>query len=203
MGSRTALFSGVVASVLLAGCTGVPVRTDQNAQLLASVHCQSVGWAGGFKGSSPLRNSIANPLNEARLRDAIAANLQTHGLSLVSAPAAGQPAPAAQCLIGYGIGMQREVDSVYPDGWAFGAAYYGRGWGARGWGPGWGAYGGWGWDQPYVYHQSFITVDLYDAASKSPIWHASAEQSLTGLTGDAATQRIRAAVDAIFLKFPK
>ncbi len=64
----------------------------------------------------------------------------------------------------------------------------------------WGA--GWGWGAPYVYHQSFITVDLYDAASQAPMWHASAEQSLSGLTGDAASQRIRAAVDAIFLKFP-
>jgi hypothetical protein len=62
--------------------------------------------------------------------------------------------------------------------------------------------GGWGY-APYVYRQSFITVDLYDAASRMPIWHASAEQSLSGLTGDAAAQRIRAAVNAIFLKFPK
>ena len=46
-------------------------------------------------------------------------------------------------------------------------------------------------------------MDLYDAASKQPLWHASAEQSLSGLTGDAATQRIRAAVNAIFLKFPR
>jgi hypothetical protein len=46
-------------------------------------------------------------------------------------------------------------------------------------------------------------VDLYDAGSKQPIWHASAAQSLNGLTGDAASQRIRAAVNAIFLKLPR
>ena len=34
------------ASSALAGCTGIPVRTDQNSQLLASVHCQSLAWAG-------------------------------------------------------------------------------------------------------------------------------------------------------------
>ncbi len=55
----------LAAAAALAGCTGIPVRTDQNAQLLASVHCQSVAWAGGFKGASPLRDGIANPLNEA------------------------------------------------------------------------------------------------------------------------------------------
>lgn len=204
--SRLTVLIPVAAGVALAACVGVPVRTDQNSQLLATVHCQSVAWAGGFRGNSPLRNTIANPLNEARLRDAIAANLQSAGLTLVDAPPpspAGRPAgappsptPAAQCLIGYGIGMSRDVDAVYPDGWAYGGGYWGRPWGPRwGWGVGWG--------EPYAYNQSFITVDLYDAASRMPIWHASAEQSLGGLTGDAATQRIRAAVNAIFVKFPK
>jgi hypothetical protein len=197
MSRLTVLVPIAVLSTALAACTGIPVRTDQNSQLLASVHCQSVAWAGGFKGSSPLRNTIANPLNEGRLRDAIAANLHTVGIALVESPIGGPgtPAPppaAAQCLIGYGIGMQREVDSVYPDGWGYGVGF---------WGPGWGP--GWGWGGPYVYHQSFITLDLYDTASHKPMWHASAEISLSGLTGDAATQRIRAGVDAIFVKFPR
>ncbi|MEJ0004819.1 MAG: DUF4136 domain-containing protein [Steroidobacteraceae bacterium] len=184
----------LVGGGVLAGCTQIPVRTDQDAQLLASVHCQSYGWAGGFKGESPLRNSIANPLNESRLRDAIAADLQIAGKVLAGAATtpAVSPAPGAQCLIGYGIGMQRQVDAVYPEGWGYGRAF---------WGPGWGP--GWGWGEPYIYHQSFISLDVYDAASRKPLWHASAETSLTGLTGDAAAQRIRAAVDAIFLKFPK
>lgn len=198
MDKRTVLIPIAAAGLSLAGCTGIPVRTDQNTQLLATVHCQSVSWAGGFKGASPLRNGIANPLNEARLRDAIAANLQTAGIPLLEASPQQQPPPAgAQCLIGYGIGVERQVDTVYPDwGYGYGPGFWGAGWG---WGPGWAG----AWGAPYVYHQSFITVDLYDAASRKPMWHASAEQSLSGLSGDAATQRIRAAVDAIFLKFPK
>ena len=188
--SRCTVLMPVLASLALAGCAGVPVRTDQNQQLLATVHCKSVAWAGGFRGDSPLRTTIANPLNEARLRDAIAADLQAAGIPLVNAAASGA---GAQCLVGYGIGMERQVDAVYPDGWVYGPGWRG------GWGPAW----GWGWGAPYVYHQSFITVDLYDAASRMPMWHASAEQSLSGLTGDAASQRIRAAVDAIFVKFPR
>jgi Domain of unknown function (DUF4136) len=191
----TVLVPIVAASVTLAGCTAIPVRTDQDSALLATVHCQSFGWAGGFKGDSPLRTTIANPLNESRLRDAIAANLQTQGRPLMaqSAPGATSSPPAdAQCLIGYGIGMERQVDTVYPAGWAYGGSA---------WGPRWGL--GWGWGEPYIYHHSFITLDLYDAASRKPIWHASAETSLTGLTGDDASKRIRAAVDAIFQKFPK
>jgi hypothetical protein len=190
MSRCTVLMPVLAASLALAGCTDIAVRTDQNRQLLATVHCKSVAWAGGFRGDSPLRTTIANPLNEARLRDAIAADLQAAGIPLVDAAASGA---GAQCLVGYGIGMERQVDAVYPDGWVYGPGWHG------GWGSGW----GWGWGAPYVYHQSFITVDLYDAASRMPMWHASAEQSLSGLTGDAASQRIRAAVDAIFVKFPR
>src|ERR1700734_3521735 len=122
MSRCTVLMPVLAASLALAACTGVPVRTDQNRQLLATVHCKSVAWAGGFKGDSPLRTTIANPLNESRLRDAIAANLQTQGRTLMapSAPT-GSPAAGAQCLIGYGIGMERQVDAVYPDGWVYGA----------------------------------------------------------------------------------
>jgi hypothetical protein len=201
MGRRTVWTAAVAASTALAGCTGIPVRIDQNAQLLATVHCQSVGWAGGFKGDSPLRSSIANPLNEARLRDAIAANLQIARIPLLDVPETGTvaaPGQGAHCLIGYGIGMEHQIDTVYPAGWGYGAGYWGPGWGP-GWGYGW----GYGWGAPYVYHQSFITLDLYDAASRQPMWHASAEQNLNGLTGDQAIQHIRAAVDAIFLKFPR
>jgi hypothetical protein len=186
--SRLTVLIPAAAGMALAGCTSIPVRTDQNSQLLATVHCQSVAWAGGFKGDSPLRSTIANPLNEGRLRDAIAANLQAAGIPLLD----GASAASAKCMIGYGIGMERQVDSVYPDGWGYGVDYWGRGWGL-----------GWGWGAPYVYHQSFITLDLYDAGSKKPMWHASAEQSLSGLTGEDANKRIRAAVDAIFVKFPK
>ena len=50
--SRLSVLIPVAAVVVLAGCTGIPVRTDQNSQLLASVHCQSVAWAGGFRGKN-------------------------------------------------------------------------------------------------------------------------------------------------------
>src|SRR5579862_9660204 len=116
MNRRTVLIPVLAASAALAGCTGIPVRTDQNSQLMATVRCQSMAWAGGFKGDSPLRSTIANPLNEGRLRDAIAANLQAAGIPLLD----GASATGAKCMIGYGIGMERQVDSVYPDGWGYG-----------------------------------------------------------------------------------
>ncbi len=186
MNSPTVLIP-VAAGVALAGCTGIPVRTDQNSQLLATVHCQSVAWAGGFKGASPLRNTIANPLNEARLRDAIAANLQTAGIALVAAPAAaaGAAAPAAcacpvpdrlwhrhgarrGCRVPRWLGLWSGI--LGPTGPRLGLG--------RGGGWGW----GWGWGEPYVYARASSRWICMTPPRACRIWHASAEQSLSGLT---------------------
>lgn len=162
-------------SVTLSGCTGLYVRSDVNTSLIGKVHCTTFGWAGSFRGNSPLRNTVANPINENRLRSAIAQHLRMDG----------GPPGSADCLVGYGIGSSSVVD------WS----YYGYGWGYP-WG--W----GWGWPGPYVYQQGVIAVDLYDAKSGQPIWHASVDQSLAGVSGAEAEKRIDAAVAALFTKYP-
>jgi len=174
------------SAALLAACSTLYVKSDVNHELIGSVQCHSFAWAGAFHGNSPLRNGIASPLNEDRLRSAIAAHLGGGG---VQADAKG-----ADCLVGYGIGSSTVVD--YPGG--FGGYPYGWGWGYP-WGYGWGY--GWGYD-PYVYREGIIAVDLYDAKSRKPLWHASVPQSLYGADGAEAQKRIEAAVAAIFAKYP-
>jgi hypothetical protein len=99
------------AAALLAGCA-LNVKSDVNHSLISSVHCGSYAWAGSFRGSSPLRNTIANPLNEERLRTAIASHVT---------PATVQPVGTqADCLIGYGIGGNYVVDGAYPYGYGWG-----------------------------------------------------------------------------------
>jgi hypothetical protein len=137
----------------LSGCS-LYVKSDVNTALIGSVHCNSFAWAGTFRGNSPLRNTVASPLNEDRLRSAIAAHLK--GGTVQTAPG------NADCLVGYGIGNSYVVDDLGPYG-------YGYGW-------------GWGWGYP--------------------LWHASVDQSLYGVTGDKAQKRIDAAVAAIFTKYP-
>ena len=181
---------GVLAAAVwaVAACASLRVTSDVNRALVGSVQCHTFGWAGTFKGNSPLRNGIANPVNEARLRGAITAHLASVGVQ----PATGEP----DCLVGYGIGAQTQVEGAYPVGWGWGWGY-GPGWGWRGY------YGGfYGWDEPYIYHEGIIAVDLYDAKSKQPIWHASANQSLYGVTGAEAEQKIDKAVAAMFTRFP-
>jgi len=183
--------TGIVAVTVfggLAACTSLRVVSDVN-RAAGPVQCRTFAWAGAFKGDSPMRNGIANPVNEARLRGAITAQLAAVGVQPVA------PGGTADCLVGYGIGARTAVEGAYPVGWGWGAGY---GWGWRG-----GLAGGyWGWDEPYIYHEGIIAVDLYDARSKQPIWHASANQSLQGAVGAQAEQKIDKAVAAIFTKYP-
>jgi hypothetical protein len=164
-------------AALASGCA-LTVRSDANHALLSSVHCGSYAWAGSFRGSSPLRNTIANPLNEERLRSAIASHLSPAGILPVGS--------TADCLVGYGIGGNYAVDPYYGPGWG----YYGYG------------YGYYGWGGPYVYREGIIAVDLYDAKTGQPLWHASADQSLFDVSGQEAQKRIDEAVAAIFSRRP-
>jgi Domain of unknown function (DUF4136) len=181
----------VVASVVcgLGACTSLRVTSDVNQPLASNVKCHSFAWAGSFHGSSDsLRSTVANPVNESRLRAAIQSNLSTYGVQLT--------ATDADCLVGYGIGMRNVVDG-YPYG-------YGWGWGGGyGWRYGGVGYYGYGWDYPYVYSEGIIGVDLYDAKTKQALWHASVDQNLQGATGDRADKKIQAAVAAIFTKYPR
>jgi Domain of unknown function (DUF4136) len=161
---------------VLSSCSALYVKSDVNQALISTVHCGSFAWAGSFRGNSPLRNTIANPVNESRLRAAIAAHLKGE---VQSAPG------GADCLVGYGIGSS---NVVWDDG-----PYYGWGY-PYGW--------GWGWPGPYAYREGIIAVDLYDARTRQPLWHASVDQSLYGVTGAEAEKRIDAAVAAIFTKYP-
>jgi len=185
--------TGIVAVTVfggLAACTTLRVTSDVNRAVVGSVQCHTFAWAGTFKGNSPLRNGIANPVNEARLRSAITAHLASVGVQ----PVAGDN---ADCLVGYGIGAESDIAGAYPVGWGWGWGY-GYGWGWRH-----GVYGGyWGWDEPYIYHEGIIAVDLYDGRSKQPIWHASVNQSLYGVTGPDAEKKIDQAVAALFTKYP-
>jgi len=101
----------VISAAGIAGLTALTltacapyVRSDVNHALIGQVRCGSFAWAGAFRSSSPLRSTIANPLNEERLRAAIASHLG----------GVVQPGPGtADCLVGYGIGSYYVVSGAY------------------------------------------------------------------------------------------
>lgn len=177
----------VAGAFALTACATLTVRSDVNTALYHPGQCHSFAWAGSFNQvRSGARNTVANPVNESRLRSAISSHLQALGIRPV--------ASGADCLVGYGIGSRVVVEDYGPY-WGPGP-YWGGGYG---WGPYW---GGWGPPYPYVYHEGVIGVDLYDGRSHEALWHAQVDQNLQGATGPDAEQRINVAVSAIFAKFP-
>jgi Domain of unknown function (DUF4136) len=175
----------------LTACATLTVRSDVNSGLYRRGQCHTFAWAGSFgQVRNGQRNTIANPVNESRLRSAIASHLQALGVQ----PAAPN---VADCLVGYGIGSRVVVEDYGPYwGPGFGGGYYG------GWGPYWGGWGAWGAPYPYVYREGVIGVDLYDGRTHEALWHAQVNQSLQGATGTDAEQKINVAVSAIFSKYP-
>jgi hypothetical protein len=175
-------------SLFLGGCA-LQVRSDLNRTAYHAGQCHSFAFVGAFRTDNPMRGTIANPVNESRLRAAITAHMASVGVQLVK--------DNADCLVGYGIGSSLVVDPGFPAGpYGYG---YGYGPGPWGWGGPWGP---WGWDGPYVYRQGLIGIDLFDGKTREALWHASVDQNLTGATGAVAEQKIDAAVAALFTHFP-
>ena len=169
----------------LAACSTLPVTTDSNPTMSVS-NCHTYAFAQEHLANADQPAAYGNPLNAERLRVAIASNLAAKGI---------QPADrsAAECVIGYAMGSRQVFNDYYA---GFGAGW-GPGWGRRG-----GFYGGWGWDGPYVRDETRIAVDVFDAKSRTPIWHASVSQTVYDLTGPKAEAKINAGTAAIFAKFP-
>ncbi|HVC02311.1 MAG TPA: DUF4136 domain-containing protein [Steroidobacteraceae bacterium] len=177
------------AFLALSACTSMPVTTDVNPNASVGA-CHSYAWAHEHYAGGP-QGAFANPVNADRLRVAIQSNLAAHGMRRASDP------KSADCVIGYAIGSRVVADDFA--GWGWGMGYgWGGGWGPRGPGPwGWGGYG-----PAPVRNDGRISIDLFDANTHRAIWHASVDQNVTDLTGQAAETRIDAAVAAIFQKFP-
>ncbi len=172
----------------LAACSTLHVTTDSNPSMSVA-NCHTYAFAKEFVANANQPAAYGNPLNAERLRVAIESNLAARGIQRADRA-------AADCIVGYAMGTRQVVNDYYDSfgpGWGFGGGFYGR----RG-----GIYGTWGWDGPYVSDETRIAVDLFDAKSRTPIWHASVSQSVGDLTGPNAEAKIGAGTAAIFSKFP-
>ncbi len=183
----SAVFLALAAVSALPGCA-LEVRSDVNRTAFHPGQCHTFAFSGSFRTDNPMRGTVANPVNESRLRAAITSHMQSIGVQLTK--------ENPDCLVGYGIGSNLVVDPGYPMGpYPYGYGY----WGWGGWGPYWGPSG---WDGPYVYRQGMIGIDLYDARTHEALWHASVDQDLYRATGADAEQKIDIAVAALFAHFP-
>ncbi len=100
------LITGLVATAAvcgLAACASSSVTVSEvassvNNALVHTVQCHTFTWATSFEDGPP-STTLANPVNEARLRSAIRAHLQAVGVRLLTS--------GADCLVGYGIGLRQ------------------------------------------------------------------------------------------------
>jgi len=174
----------------LSACDTVAVRTDSAHDMSVSV-CHTYAFANEHVANAEEPAAYGNPLNAERLRVSIQSNMGARGIQLVDRA-------QADCVVGYAMGSRQVFDTYY-------GGYYGAGWGfgGRGFGrSGFGFGGGFGYDGPWVENETRIAVDLFDARSHKPIWHASASQNVYELSGPQAVQKIDLATAAIFSKFP-
>lgn len=173
-------------ALTMAACTTLPVRTDANPNMSVA-NCHTFAFAQEHVANADQPAAYGNPLNAERLRVSIEANLSAKGIQRVDRA-------SAECVVGYAMGSRQVFNDYY--------AGFGAGWGGYGWGRRGGFYGGWGWDGPFVQDETRIAIDLFDAKTHTPIWHASVSQNVADLTGPNAEAKISAGTAAIFAKFP-
>ncbi len=184
----------------LSACSTVAVRTDYAKDLSVAI-CHTYAFANEHVVNAGGGDEAAygNPLNADRLRVSIQNSLAAKGIQYVDRA-------QADCVVGYALGSRQVFDTYYGGyygaGWGFGGfGGFGRGFGYGGYG-GFGYGGGFGYDGPWVENETRIAIDLFDAKSHRPIWHASASQNTYELSGPQAVQKIDLATAAIFAKFP-
>lgn len=186
---RFVYLAGVLSAVLALGaCTTPHVRHDADASANLTGY-RTFGWEQPeTKDGTADGPAFKNPLNEQRLRDAVAAQLVARGLQ----PVAEGAKPDTYVTVA--VGTRRAIrDERFPVQVGFG---FGR------WHPGFGSSVYFSNDYYYDYREGRISVNLYDTATRKPIWYATVEQDLSYLTGDDAAKRINTVVAAMFAKFP-
>jgi len=190
--ARQITFAVAAGTALLGlqACTTLPVTTDVNPNLSAtSCHTYVFAQEHVANAEPSSGSAFGNPLNAERLRVAIESNLAAKGVQKASDRA------AADCVVGYALGSRQVFDDYY-GGWGLGYGF--GGWGRRGFG-----YGAWaGYDGPFVRDETRIAVDLFDAKSRKPIWHATVSQNVSDLIGPNAEAKINAGTAAIFATYP-
>jgi Domain of unknown function (DUF4136) len=192
MNADTRMHTAALALVTmtLVACTATRVNTDSNAATSVSA-CHSFSWVDPTVAPPPAYSAFANPINDQRLRTAVAKRLAARAILPVENGA------VADCLVSHAIGTRESFSE------SAGRSHFSFGIGT---GFGFGRHSGGSVfidsSEPYAYREGRIAVDLFRASSHEPVWHADAEVDVSRLTGVDAESRIDAVVTAIFAKFP-
>jgi hypothetical protein len=186
------MISVAVAAIALSACQTTRVTTDANAAASLSV-CKSFSWLDPDVTAQRRANAaFDNPVNDQRLRTAVAKHLAARGVQAVAS--GGTP----DCLVSHAIGSRHSGNGRTGPRWTVGV------------GTGWGGYrsrtsGAVMVDSAdyYDYREGRVSVDIFRAGTHEPLWHADADVDVTDLRGANAEKRIDEVVTAIFAKYPQ
>lgn len=167
--------------LLLAACATLSVSSDQYPQADFSGY-RSYAWIAADPLIRP-RGAQADPgaLTVRRIREAIEAELATKGYLAVESPA------SADFVVAFTVGMRDRIDAQsYP------APYRGPWF--------WSWYG----EQTdlRVYREGTLSIDIFDGATRQPVWHGRARKEVTSADVADPGPVIRKATAAILRKFP-
>jgi hypothetical protein len=181
------LASGLTATVLvtlLQGCA-TQVQSDLDSSVdLHQYHSFQIEYT-----SSTDVPGFSNPLNAKRLRDAVGDSMVAKGFHEVST------GETPDCIISIATGSQQAV------GTQAATPRVGLGWGLFGGNRGFGS-SIFMEQELYTYNRHRIALDMYDAKTREPVWHAAIAENVDSGSGAEAEANIRQAVDALFAKFP-
>jgi len=173
---------------LLAGCATISTGAhyDETADFGAY---KTFSWidAEPYIAAREGTGTTVSPLTRAKIQSAIRAGFEAKGYAFV------EQRDSADFVVAYTVGARQEISvDSYP------APYYGAwGWHVRG--------------SHYYVHEvathSYTTgtlgVDVFDAASKKPVWHGWAEKTVTESDRKDPTPVINAAVTKLLEEFPR
>ncbi len=165
----------LVAMLALAACSSTRVVSDyDHGARFSSFHSITV--------IIRPRSSTADALAEQRTYEAIAAELTSKGFTYVTDPA------EADFAVDFTIGASDRLDvRSYPS--PYGGPPF---------------HAGWSGNQIEVnqYQEGTLAIDVFDARSRKPVWHGSAQKKLS--ESDIANSHvvIRDAVTAVLANFP-
>src|SRR5664279_134253 len=112
------------AALTLSACDTMRVRSDSDAASSVG-SCHTYSWLES-PASEAKPSAFENPINDKRLRGAIAKRLGSRGL------AAAEPGASGDCLVGYAIGSRQTIVGNSGPRWGFGLGTGYGGWGNRG-----------------------------------------------------------------------
>jgi len=188
MNRYSAIAATIIVALLTSACgPSFTIRSEQDPNIdFASF--RTFGWVSPNPMVSAITTRPVSPMMEGRIMDAIRTGLETQGYSFMD------DVMEADFAVAFTLGSREQIRvSTYPatfrgrSTWARNSPAYRFDSGTR--------------TEVRQTTRGTLAIDIFDVVSKSPVWHGSAETSITGSVRDNPDPIIAEAVQRILAEF--